>query len=318
MVGEVMLQHIAGGTTPTRRTITQEMAVSPQGALGRFQALMGDMWATTTTAQRRQLWRRFSQWTARQGLPMDPDAAVLFVMATGVKVQGQLAYSKAMAGSFKHLGIPRQPLYSLTSALRAVGADIPEHQATPMPKEVLIPWAYGQEPEVCLTALLAWKSCSRWGEVYMLASEQFLVVEDNEVIVDWNVTPKGKRGAPFKPSKYVVIRGDLTAEIARLVRSLQPFSQLCRLSTDAVAKRWGRTLGMEEYSGHSIKRGAYTVLTQLMAAGTLKVPGCLVSRVLKHEERGGERTVSDVTLKYGGDPVAQARMLLTWEVTQHL
>ncbi|KAJ9443143.1 hypothetical protein DIPPA_02664 [Diplonema papillatum] len=222
-----------------------------------------------------------------------------------------------MSATFGALGLDNAPLRSLASALRNAGAAVPLRQAKPMEKDTLLKWARQQQPDVMLAALLAWKTASRWAEVAALAASQFLLISPAEIIVDWMQTPKGRRADPFKASRFTVVKGPLTAEIATLLQSLIPFNNLTTISTTKLDELWGRSNLMRGYTAHSVKRGAMTRIFQLMGRG-VPIPPHLVERLAKHKEQGGPGALSGVTVRYGADPVAMARALETGKVTIHL
>ena len=305
------------GTASTRTT--REGAVSAEQAFERMRGLAGDMWAASTLTTRQNLQRRVEDWCAENSLPVNADTASLWVLATSVSKQGQLSYAKALSGTMKHSGFDNQPLKSLACALRATGAAVPIKQATPMAKADLLRWADQEtNPQLRLAALVAWKTCSRWGEVHRLSSSQFLLVTPTEVVIDWHQTPKGCRSDPYKASKLVVVMGDLTATIAGLYAACQPFQQLTSLDVDAVSRRWDKVPGMAQYTGHSIKRGALGHILRQMADG-VQVREELVSRVCKHATLFG---MSRQTIRYGSgtkaDMVSLARAMETWRVTRLL
>ncbi|KAJ9434911.1 hypothetical protein DIPPA_25349 [Diplonema papillatum] len=247
---------------------------------------------------------------------MTADSACLFVAATGIRPQGQLAYTKALSASFGAMGFENHPLRVLAKALRGGGAAIPDSQATPLEKQKLVSHARLQQPSVHLALLVAWKTASRWAEVADLSSAQFLLVTQKEVIVDWFQTPKGRTHDPFKASRFAVIQGPLTTEIAMLFRKCAPFAPLTRLTTSALDSLWGQSVQMQGYTAHSIKRGAVKHLLPLLTSG--KLSPHLVDRLTKHEEEGGPGTLSRTTLRYAGGDVDLARALETGKVTRHL
>ncbi|KAJ9437354.1 hypothetical protein DIPPA_16296 [Diplonema papillatum] len=224
-----------------------------------------------------------------------------------------LSYTKSLSGIFRHLGICNQSLLSLAAALRAVGAAIPCQQAMPMEKHILVAWAFSQSPRLCLAALIAWKTASRWTEVSNLSSANFLLVKRDEVVIDWFTIPKGRRAMPFTHSRWVVIKGDLTEAIFLLLTSLPPFQRLTSWTTTKLVGVWRRSPQLSLYSAHSIKRGALTYLFKKVAAGHL-IPEVLLSRLAKHKVKEVEG-LAEVTLRYGGDPLAMARALRTDKVT---
>ena len=306
------------GTAGTRTT--QEAAVSAEQAFGMMQDLVGDMWADSTLTARQNLWRRFVQWCEANAMERTADSASLWVLATSTSRQAQLSYAKALSGTMKHSGFDNQPLKSLASALRAAGAAVPLKQASPMLKEDLLMWVDQEgDPHLRLAGLVAWKTCSRWGEVHQLTSAQFILVSPAEVIIDWHQTPKGRRSDPYKPSKLVVVVGDLTSRIAELFAVCAPFQQLTKVDADGVARIWKRMWsGMDwtgPYTGHSVKRGALGHILRAMAAGA-QVREELVSRVCKHATLAG---LSNQTIRYGSgtkaDLISLARAMETAKVT---
>eukprot|EP00659_Diplonema_papillatum_P000307 gene307-biopygen317 len=318
LIGQAIYRLIAdhphGDTTRTGKT--QEPAVSMGEAHARLVNHVGKMWASTTVKDRRNIWRRLVAWTSQWGLPLNADTACLFVAATGVRPSGLLTYSKALSASFGAMGLPNQPLRTMSTALRGAGASVPESQALPVDKERLLGWAFLQAPAIQLAVLVAWKSASRWAEVAALSSDQFILVTPREVVVDWFQTPKGRRRNPFRASRYVVILGPLTDKISTLYGSLAPFCPLSNLTTTALDSLWAKTPEMAGYTGHSIKRGATTHVLERVVEGE-RVPMYLLDRLAKHEEKSGT-ALSEVTIRYGGNPIAMARALETGRVTMLL
>ena len=299
----------------------QESDVLVTEAQSRLQALFNQMWASKTTSSRQNLWRRLAAWTSSQGLPINADTAALFVTATGVQPQGQLTYAKALSAIFGKMGYHQGPLLTMASALRSSGAAIPINQQTPIPRETLVRWAGKQEPSLRLCTYVAWKTASRWGEVWKLTSSQFILVTETEVIVDWWTTPKGKRGNPFKASRFAVIKGQLTKDIAELYNQLQPFDVVCSVNTDALDLMWSMDSDMAPYRGHSIKRGAMCHLLEQMDSG-VSIPDELLDRLTKHEHPKAQK-FSASTMGYGtGNDtkanIAMARVLGTGRITPHL
>ena len=49
---------------------------------------------------------------------MDANSAVLFVTATGAKLQSLLNYAKALSGIMKHIGMENQPTQKLSDGLK--------------------------------------------------------------------------------------------------------------------------------------------------------------------------------------------------------
>ena len=177
---------------PTKATHPED-PVSVNRALGKLDNVVKGMWAPPTLEQRKRLWSRFMKWAIERNLTNNADTAVLFTVATGAKPQGLLNYAKGLSAIMKKIGRDNQPPRSLAAALRADGAAIPESQATPIKKEVLMQRALEQKPDLKATAIIAWKTMPRWGEVAKLSSVQFINLDPLQVIIDWGQTPKGKK-----------------------------------------------------------------------------------------------------------------------------
>ncbi|KAJ9435842.1 hypothetical protein DIPPA_32941, partial [Diplonema papillatum] len=308
IVGQAVLDLVASKTgvavTRTLASRHRERDVTVSEARDRLHQVVGRAWAESTVDDRRNLWRRFQAWTSAQGMGLNPDTAVLFVMATSVEPQGMLAYSRLLAAVFGHLGVNSQPLKTLASALRGAGAAIPLSQAESIPRDTLLSWAMDQVSHVRLATLVAWKTASRWADVCMLTRRDFVLVTDDEVIVDWGVRPKGRTRNPFCVSKLVVICGPLTNVIAMLVRGAGDFRQLTSVSTAQLARMWAGELRMCRYSAHSIKRGAVDHLLEAKSLGA-PFPEHLISRVAKHKNEV-DPTVAQMTVR---DPLDLGRFV---------
>lgn len=297
-----------------RRRVNAESRVTAGQALDRLRGVVARIWAPTSTAQRFRLWNRLLEWTRSNSLAVDADSAVLFVLATGVTPQSQLTYAKQLSGIFRHFGWNSQSLLSFASALTADGATIPENQAAPIDKVALVGWARGQPAALQLAAIVAWKTASRWGETRALSSRNFVHVADDEVIIDWGTLPKGRRSSPFTLSRWTVILGDLTREIAGLVMTLGQFDRLTEISSEELNLLWRKAPGMENFTAHSIKRGAVTHLFLRLAQGA-PITEELIARLAKHKTESG---LPEVTIRYGGSDVWLARALRTGAVTMQL
>jgi hypothetical protein len=269
--------------------------------------------------QRRQLVERWLHFTTSNGLEMSDESAVLFILAVPeLSVQTQLAYAKAMSGTFRHLGWERQELLTLCTALRAHGAEIPARQAYSVPKNEMLQLAayFRQQRQLMeeLTVLIAWKSASRWGEVARLEVRDFLLVTPQEVIIAWGTLPKGRRSNPFKPSMFTVIVGDLTERIASLIGSApreQPFCPIDTQALDAMTRRLPPPLS--QITGHSFKKGAATHVVEMVATTGVQMDPRKLSLLLKHELTAD--LISASTLRYPQAGVGLARWLGTAEVT---
>ncbi|KAJ9471923.1 ASC1-like protein 1 [Diplonema papillatum] len=274
----------------------KENGVSVAEAHRRLQQAVGRAWASSTVDDRRNMWRRFQAWASGRGLGLNPDVAVLFVVATSVEPQGMLGYSRLLSAVFGHMGVDSKPLKVLASVLRGDGASIPLSQAEGIPRETLISWARRQVPHLRLAAFVAWKTASRWAEVRLLTRPCFVLVSTTEVIIDWGTLPKGRSRNPYCLSKTAVIRGALTEEIAALVRGAGNFSPLTPVTTSQLDGMWAREPRMCRYSAHSIKRGAVDHLVCAKAAGA-PFPEHLISRLAKHTTDNVDPTLAQMTTR---------------------
>ncbi len=287
-------------------------------ATSRLKDLVKSAWADSTVKSRQWLYRRFIAWTQLHGVPANPDTACLFVVATGIKVQGMHTYSKMMSAIYRHLGEDNRPLKTLTAVLRGAGGAIPDSQALPISKELLMQWASKQQDKMlCLTAWVAWKTASRWDDVCYLPHHHFVLVQNDEVIVDWHAQPKGRRSNPFCRSKLAVIKGPLTSKIAKGLRAAGNFQNLSPWTGNKLNDEWKKDARMRGYTGHSIKRGATDHLLRAKAAGA-PFPPALISRLTKHRNDADEPDIAEMTILYASDSVALARVLRTGEVTPFL
>ncbi len=255
-------------------------------AHARLDTLMANLWAGSTMYQRRQLVERWLLYAQQHQLPWDAESAVLFVMAQNITIQGQLAYIKALSGTFGRLGLDKQDLLNVAAALRAQGAEIPLQQAYVMTKRELLELLElcRLDPMLQLTMLIAWKSASRWGEVAQLERGNLISVNSDECVIAWGTLPKGRRGNPFNPSMYSVIEGDLTDWISELAARIPARGPFCPLSTQAF-DTWTRTLPapLNNVTGHSFKKGAASHIVQTVTELNLQLDPRKLSVLLKHK-----------------------------------
>ena len=149
----------------------------------------------------------------------------------------------------------------------------------------------------------------------MLRSDQILWLRPTQIVLDWWTTPKGRKGNPFRQSRYVVIEGPETPAIAALLQAKRRFTQLVDMTTSQLNALWLDDPVMHEYTAGSIKRGAITHLDTLIASG-VKINPIYRSRLVKHSNPADPEP--QITIRYGGDRLAKARSLMTQRVTRHL
>ena len=293
------------------RSSNKEGDVDPEAAFEGLREVARNSWAANTMKQRCNLWARLEQWAAINELAPNHNTAALFVIATSVSKQGMMAYANRLAATFTQIGMPNTSLRGLADALRRQGAAIPLRQALPLLKSELMAWAYRQEEEVLLCAAVAWKSASRWGEVAELPSKSFILVEKGRVIIDWWTIPKGRKGNPFRLSRWAVLQGDLVDLIVFLLRKRGPFDRLSMWTSDVINRAWRRDPSMARFTGHSVKRGAVAWMFREKSRGA-DVHASLISRLAKHKEEAAPDAPVEMTVRYGSaDPVATAILLQT-------
>jgi hypothetical protein len=324
------LRTTAAGMT-LRRSEHRERLIDSTRAHGLLRETVRHVWASSTTKQRASLWERYRAWLTREQLQVGPSTAALFANASALTVQGRLSNAKAMSGIFHHLEWPHQELISLQVALRKQGGGVPRNQALPLPREVMVEytrreWLTGDR-RVAATTLLAWKTASRWDEAHRIPRHRrppqgttvggagFISVSDEEIVVDWWTLPKGSAEDPFRPGRFAIIRGPLTSVLAKMLRQLGDFTELCPLNSGAIDARWARDPLMRPYTAHSIKRGVTTHLDQKFKAGEMtQVPPFAREHLEKHSA-GPADPANKMGHLYGGDDVALAAKFATQHVT---
>ncbi|MDO9353281.1 MAG: hypothetical protein Q7T55_06280 [Solirubrobacteraceae bacterium] len=188
----------------------------------------------------------------------------------------------------------------------------------PLLKEDLIQWLrLIDNPLLRLTAMLCWKTASRWGDVVNLTVSHFPVIEDNEVIVAWSTLPKGRKANPYTPSMYTVIQGSWTSEIAATLRLItDPNLPFCPWTTDKLDAELKKVNLMARYTAHSFKRGAATHLVKEAERLGIELSATDFSVLLKHKTTYD--LLSSQDLRYTEAGPCLARLLGTQRVTRLL
>lgn len=307
----------------TRR---RERLVGVETAKQRLESLVAQRWAQNTIRGRSALLQRLLDWAEKECLDaLDPETAVLFVSATLVSPQGQLAYAKQLSALFLSLSLSRGPLQTMVRTLQATGAAIPRDQSSPIqPEELLAAAADAEANGEIRTAFalrLAWATVSRWGEVWQLPASALIHVgprivdgapDEAVLVVDWWTGTKSSGADPFRPSRYAVVVSPSSRELLRLLRLLGGgWSGLLvpNCDTDQLTKEFSRC-GAPHLSGHSIKRGAFSYLLRALnhLPPSEKPSDILLARTLKHAHPGD---MQPTTVRYGvsgGEAGRQARV----------
>lgn len=312
----------------------KETQIGPEVADERLAVLLDGRFADSTMSNRAAVLDRLQRWAAAHDLPEDADTAVLWVLATGVEKQGQLAYAKSLHTVFGMLDRPRNPLKQLCATLRAQGAAIPQHQAVPIPPDQVLLMAADAEangdPRLALATVLAWSTMSRWGDVEGLSPEAFIHAGPLQfggateavptLVLDWWTCPKARAENPFVPSRYVVLSGAVAHEPIRLLARCGQWSGPLTCTTEELDRELKRV--EVPYTGHSFKRGAYAFLLSRLNATipAVRPTEVLISRCLKHRHPAD---LEGTTLRYAASAeawprVQQALSLQTQDVTRWL
>lgn len=200
------------------------------------------------------------------------------------------------------------PLQVLTREMINKGSRIPTFQAPPITKEQIkqIKTTRDQQMQIWL----AWKTASRWGDLTNLAPEDMVRVDQDMIIIDWGAKTKSSIRQPYRASKYTVIIGEMTKELAIwLTQRPLPWTWLKTDEVTMILKRTDPTL-----SAHSIKAGATAVLERAVALGQLS--HSTKSILLKHNSAEmRQETGSTTSLRYGRDRAMQAISLGTQNAT---
>lgn len=201
------------------------------------------------------------------------------------------------------------PLTRMRQELINNGAEIPTNQAEAAPASLLDSKRLQVPLHKRMQIWLAWKTASRWSDLTRLTTENFHIVDERTLIVDWANKTKSSIRRPFRASKYAVVQGSRTRELIAWVRTLRdPIDWMSTGDAALVLKSVDPRL-----SAHSIKVGATQVLERAVA--DKKLPMALKSRLLKHDPRDPSLEMS---LRYGRDKVAQAFSLETQAATRLL
>ena len=226
---------------------------------------------------------------------------------------GVLTYGKVLRAALKRSAAPTATVGLYLTALNKLGAQIPARQALPITRRQLYA-IQSLSRTVWPTAYWAWKTASRVGELTCLRRKQ-IHIQGSDVAIDWLSATKSGKTTPFRLSNMTLVSNVVPSELLRVER-LSPDSWVVpHRSTPSFLKALHALRG--EYtalSAHSFKRGAADELMRLAAIG--KVPVEVIPRLLKHKEP--VPVLPDVTVRYGSDRVAIARVGRTGELTAQL
>jgi len=233
---------------------------------------------------------------------------------TNGSLAGVVTYARYLRVRLREVKQETTALDRFVAALNLKGALVPKRQARPITRDELFLLKGALEWSTWLAVWLAWKSASRLGEVLHLQGQNFLLQPQGNVVIQWLQTTKAGGRRPFALSNLTEIEAnrDDQEEVASLLK-LQPQEYLCNTTTQTIVRRI-HAVGLEEITGHSLKRGAILALPRLVASGVIEPD--VLARIAKHSVR--EPLLPDTTVRYGSDKTAMARIGQTHTATRML
>ena len=263
---------------------------------------MTDMWAPATWGTRLRLQEQFR----RDGVTT-PIQAVASIHKNTLSVQSKLTMARAAKTLYKGHRLEKAISMYMRS-LSCQGALEPLKQARPATYRDICVLVKTLQSDVGATALLAWKTASRWTEVATLTRKKFIEVTPTRMIISWGRSPKAAKANPYRMDMYTVVQGRGTPIIYARVMHLRGSTPMTRCSTAQLNRMLKRLLG-NGYSSHSIKRGAVTTLMEKVSRGELTLE--MVARLAKHKD-----VIS--TIRYAGSQKVTALALGTGDATRLL
>lgn len=270
------------------------------------------LFATPTVRGYRNLASRMESWCQLLGQPPSWDHKIwtTFITAIETSPQAKHQYSKVASAIISlRQKVLNNSLSLQRRSLLAAGAATPIAQARPAPRSLLdIPALQ----DLRLPLMVAWKTAARWDELTRVTVANFIHVAADEVVLDWDVNTKASRVNPFRASRYSVIRGSLTDEIALRLQQLPQTAPLTSLSTAAATQLI--KAAAPGYSASSLKAGAVDAATRALLESQLAPSDreLLLSRFARHQHK---LDPSLTTLRYIRDELSLARLLRTGEVS---
>ena len=280
----------------------------------------------TTTARSRanifDLYKRFARANHPSGCDALVEPTVLAFLQqmvdervpSGQSLAGVANYARYLRARMQEARQDTLSLQRFIVALDLRGALVPHRQATPITRAELAELKDLLPAKSWIAVWLAWKTASRLGEVLQLTGTHILPQPGGEIVIQWLQTTKAGRKRPYALSNLTELAPTPfdTAEFEAL-RALRPADKVCDLTTTAVVRQI-HAAGLRQITGHSMKRGAILLLSRLVASDLIG-PEVLVT-LAKHSSK--VPTLPDVTVRYGADKAAMARIGGTREDTSHL
>ena len=298
------------------------------------------MWSGSTWKGRKRVWRRYAafaeQMTGTPTQSIDGHLAAMWVQyRRHRRIKLQTAISEVSALLALTQRIPTTNLSELTDYIAAMRKQVRPgkiQQALPLTREQIdqltAQWSETAPAEA--TALwLAWKTASRWSDINKLTRRSLKLLDDKRMMVVFYET-KTQNGE-YRPDHVVLVHENagLPAFVTETLNQMTPGQLLTTMTTNALARKlanlpvnlkwrhdlqrfsWGEL--RQQYSAHSIKRGAIHRLWEAAANGSIEVN--MVSFMAKHKT---DFKVSQNTVRYAPNLYQVARAMGSEEATRLL
>lgn len=278
------------------------------------------IWANSTWAHRISLVSRMERFR-RQHPPLlaNTDNALdwsilLFVESTLTIPSSKLTYVKHLTALYKRQE-HQLPLCSIYATALRGSASVPIHQARPASScniDRMLMRSSSESERLQTAIFVMWKTASRWDEISRLTKESFILVTEDEIIVEWMNNTKTTRLDPWRSSTWTVIQhlAPMT-HFVNTINSLQAEERLIDLSTSQFVDWMQKDPQTRNLTAQSIKRGALTLLVQFVLANQLDI--ALIPRMAKHKM--SIDVLPSTTFRYLDDKISLARMMKTQEAS---
>lgn len=243
---------------------------------------------------------------------MSPNSLLMFLewMSVGISLPTLKTYALTMKVMFPELITPifAQWIQGLTK----MGANIPGNQATPMSMEDLQSLVRTLQEDLAWPLWITWKTASRWGDVRDLTADNFELMSESLLVVNFREKTKTSKSQPFRHDMFAVIEDPLVPRVHAWItkRGQNPLSLLTSQQVTTVLRSH---LG-KPYSAHSLKRGALNFLARLASQGI--VDPSLIPVLAKHQQPNP--VLPPTTVRYLTDRGAIAKIGGTQALTKWL
>jgi hypothetical protein len=275
-------------------------------------------WALKTRSERHRVWAKFQTFARRLHRLQDraytyEEVALVFLESHEQTLPStRLQYAKILANLLCRYGESTPALTCYMQGLRQLGAMTTTHTAECATVLQIRTLLAVLEPPLAAAVSLAWRTASRWGDLWDLKRANFLLVTDTRIVVKWGRTKANRFGVANMASLVVVDSVVPMAEITRHLATLRPLDQFCSTTTDSLRRRLALVSATQGLTAHSLKNGAVDLLGH--HALMRRFPLDLIPRVTKHASPL-QQSFPAVTLHYLHNEVQRALLLDTHLVT---